>query len=591
VSTGLTNGSRSVSPYRQQGDLAARCHPGHQGARALVMVSTSDPAPAVGDGDGRRHLAGADVIGDWCGDRPPAFVADDVVRSIHDFRAPAFVVIDPDTGRRGIATGGSMVEAGRPGSWPVTAALPAMYPEWLGDRSFNEVHGTRFPYVTGAMANGIATTRLVIEVAGAGGLGFFGAAGLTRDVVAVAIDELAAELGVSGAPWGCNLIHSPQEPALEAAVADLYIARGVRRVEAAAYMSLTPAIVRYAYHGVHLDTHGIVQRPNMVFAKISRPEVARHFVHPAPRSMLDSLVAKGLLTSDEARLAAALPVAEDITVESDSGGHTDNRPLGPLFSAIQAVRDEAIATHGYRRPIRVGAAGGIGTPQAAAAAFALGASYVLTGTVNQACVESGLSDEGKRMLAAADLADVTMAPAADMFELGVDLQVLKRGTMFALRARRLHDLYRTYPSLEAIPPTELDELEQKILGTTVAESWAATREFWNERDPEQVAEAERNARHKMALTFRSYLGLSSRWSIAGTPDRRLDYQIWCGPAMGAFNAWTAGSFLAEPANRNVAQVARNLLEGAAAATRAHQFRTYGVAVPPAAFHYQPRPLA
>lgn len=558
------------------------------------MAPTSHLAPPHGGGPSGRGSAGNRTIdgavGAWFGSRPPALTGDDVVRAVHDFREPAFVVVDQDTGRRGIATGGTMVDAGTAASWPVLAALPAMYPEWLGDRSFTEVHGTRFAYVTGAMANGIASTRLVIAVARAGCLGFFGSAGLSRDVVAVALDELHAALGGSDAPWGCNLIHSPQEPALEAAIADLYIERGVRRVEAAAFMSLTPAIVRYAYHGIHLDARGVVQRPNMVFAKISRPEVAHHFVHPAPTPMLDSLVAAGLLTTDEARLAAALPVAEDITVESDSGGHTDNRPLGPLFSAIQAVRDDAVRTHGYQRPIRLGAAGGIGTPQAAAAAFALGASYVLTGTVNQACVESGLSDEGKRMLAAADIADVTMAPAADMFELGVDLQVLKRGTMFALRARRLRDLYRAYPTLDALPQAELDELEQKILGTSVAECWQATRAFWSERDPAQVAEAERNPRHKMALTFRSYLGLSSRWSIEGTPDRRLDYQIWCGPAMGAFNAWTAGSFLADPTNRHVAQVARNLLEGAAVATRAHQFRTYGVPVPPAAFRYQPRPL-
>ena len=559
------------------------------GVRAAVMLPTSTSVPSVGGG--RRVGAGEGVLGDWIGDRAPAFAAEGLVGAIHSFREPAYVVVDPATGRRGIATGGSLVEADTPGSWPVMAALPAMYPEWLGDRSFNEAHGTRFPYVTGAMANGIATTRLVIEVARAGCLGFFGAAGLSPDVVGVAIDELVAALGDSDAPWGCNLIHSPQEPALEAAVADLYIARGVRRVEAAAFMSLTPAVVRYAYHGVHVDARGVVQRPNMVFAKISRPEVARHFMHPAPAAMLDSLVATGQLTSDEAQLAAALPVAEDITIESDSGGHTDNRPLGPLFSAIQAVRDSAIAAHRYQRPIRLGAAGGIGTPQAAAAAFALGASYVLTGTVNQACVESGLSDDAKSMLAAADIADVTMAPAADMFELGVDLQVLKRGTMFAIRARKLYDLYKTYPSLDAIPRSELDELEQKILGTSIVDCWDATREFWNERDPEQVVEAERNARHKMALTFRSYLGLSSRWSIDGAPDRRLDYQIWCGPAMGAFNAWSAGSFLAEPTNRSVAQVARNLLEGAAVATRAQQFRTYGVPVPPEAFHYRPRPLA
>ncbi len=531
-----------------------------------------------------------EVVGGWRGMVAPAFAAGDLLATIHQIRERAYVVVDPITGQHGVATGGGLVDEDSAGAWPVIAVLPAMYPEWLGDRSFNEVHGTRFPYVTGAMANGIATTQLVIEMARTGCLGFFGAAGLQRNVVAAAIDELHEALGHTDLPWGCNLIHSPQEPALEEAVADLYIERGVRRVSAAAYMSLTPAIVRYAYSGIHVDVDGMVQRPNMVFAKISRPEVARHFVHPAPEQMLAVLVREGKLTADEAALASSLPVAEDITIESDSGGHTDNRPLAPLFATIQAVRDEAVAQHRYPRPIRLGAAGGIGTPQAAAAAFALGASYVLTGTVNEACVESGLSAEGKQMLAAADLADIAMAPAADMFELGVELQVLKRGTMFAPRAKKLYSLYTTYPSLDAIPDAERVELEQKILGTSIEQCWDDTKAFWNDRDPSQVVEAEQNPRHKMALTFRSYLGLSSRWSIEGATDRRLDYQIWCGPAMGAFNAWTAGTFLAEPANRQAAQVARNLLEGAAVVTRAQQLRTYGVPVPSAAFDYRPRPL-
>jgi PfaD family protein len=328
----------------------------------------------------------------------------------------------------------------------------------------------------------------------------------------------------------------------------------------------------------------------MVFAKVSRPEVARQFLEPAPPAMLAGLVADGGLTADEARLAADLPVAEDITVESDSGGHTDNRPLAPLFASIQALRDEITATRRYRRPVRLGAAGGIGTPQAVAAAFALGASYVLTGSINQACVEAGIAPDAKQMLAAAEIADVTMAPAADMFELGVSLQVLRRGTMFAARARKLYQLYRTYPSLEAIPPDALAGLEKQILGASVDNVWATTREFWMVRDPGQVSRAEADPRHRMALTFRSYLGLSSRWSIEGQQDRRTDYQIWCGPAIGAFNAWTAGSFLAEPANRTVAQVANNLMEGAAVLTRAQQFRTFGVAVPPEAFTYRPRPL-
>lgn len=528
------------------------------------------------------------AIGGWSGPDEPVFSGESLTATAHRLRERIHVVSD-HTGRLGVASGGSIGPAGS--GWPVHAVLAEMYPEWLGDRSFGEAHGTRFPYVTGAMANGIATTELVVEIARTGGLGFFGAAGLERGIVERAIDEMEAALAGTGRPWGCNLIHSPQEPSLEASVADLYIRRNVRRVSAAAFMSLTPSIVRYAYSGIRTGSDGRVERPNMVFAKISRPETARAFMNPAPSAMLDSLVAQDLLTAQEAALAATLPVAEDITIESDSGGHTDNRPLGPLFSAIQVERDEAIRRHGYSRTIRLGAAGGIGTPQAVASAFALGASYVLTGTVNEACVESGLSDEGREMLAAADLADVTMAPAADMFELGVDLQVLQRGTMFASRAKKLYSLYSTHRSLDEISDDQRRDLESKILGQSVDQCWAETKAFWMHRDPEQVERAEREPRHLMALVFRSYLGRSSRWSIDGVSERRLDYQIWCGPAMGAFNAWTAGTFLAEPANRRVAQVARNLLEGAAAITRAHQLRTYGVAMPASAFAYTPRPLA
>jgi PfaD family protein len=528
------------------------------------------------------------AIAGWTAFSAPAFAPDELLAVIERVRETTVVVTDPATGRVGIAVDGHLTGAHESGAWPVSAVLPPLYPEWLGDRSFNETHGTRFPYITGAMANGIATTRLVIEAARAGCIGFFGAGGLAFDRVSGAVDELVRVLGDT-APWGANLIHSPNEPALEAAVANLYLERGVRRVSAAAYMSLTPAIVRYAASGLYVDSSGVLQRPNSVFAKISRPEVAAHFMNPAPEALLQRLVAAGELTPDEARLAATLPVAEDITVESDSGGHTDNRPLGPLFSAIQRVRDDICAARGYARPIRVGAAGGLGTPQAVASAFALGASYVLTGTINQACVESGLSATGKEMLAGAGLADVTMAPAADMFELGVDLQVLQRGTMFAPRAKQLYRLYRTYPSLDAIPADEVRELES-TLGMTIEQCWDATRAFWMDREPPQVARAESDPRHKMALTFRSYLGLSSRWAIDGESDRRLDYQIWCGPAMGAFNAWTAGSFLADPANRMVSQVAKNLLEGAAVVTRAQQLRSYGVAVPAAAFDYRPRPL-
>ena len=319
--------------------------------------------------------------------------------------------------------------------------VPACRLEDLGDASFRADHRIRYAYVAGAMANGIGSVEVVEAMSRAGMLGFFGAAGLPPARVEAAIDRLSHSLG--DAPHGFNLIHSPNEPDLENAVVDLYLSRGVRLVEASAYLDLTPALVRYRMHGIHADAAGRVVTPNRVIAKVSRVEVASKFFAPPPDRILQELLRTGALTPEQARLSARIPVAQDLTAEADSGGHTDNRPLVTLLPTMLALRDRMQAEHRYDAPLRVGAAGGIATPAAAAAAFVMGASYVLTGSINQACVESGSSDAVREMLAQAEQADVIMAPAADMFEMGVKVQVLKRGTMFAMRAAKLYELYRT----------------------------------------------------------------------------------------------------------------------------------------------------
>ena len=524
---------------------------------------------------------------------PPLFDGTELHALLERVREPVYVVHDAADGtpaRIGLGFGGTLQPASAPGYLPVAAMLPPIYPEWLGDRSFCEAHRVRFPYVAGEMANGIATTQLVIAMAHAGLLGFFGAGGLSFPRVAEALAELTQTLG-DRLPWGVNLIHSPNEPDLENRVADLLIRSHVPIVSASAFMGLTPAVVRCAAAGLTTDANGRIVRTRHIFAKISRAEVAQKFMSPAPHAILDKLVAEGLLTATEAQLALRIPVAEDVTVEADSGGHTDNQSMVALFPSIMALRDRLVAEHGFDRPIRVGAAGGLGTPGAVAAAFALGAAYVVTGSVNQAAVESGLSALGREMLTQCDVSDVIMAPAADMFELGVKVQVLKRGTMFGVRATKLYEAYHSHDSLEAIAPETRARLERDVLHATFDDIWAETRAFWLKRDPHEVTRAEANPKHRMALVFRWYLGKASKWAIDGEPSRRTDFQIWCGPAMGSFNRWVADSFLALPQNRSVVQIALNLLEGAAVITRAGHLRTAGLPVPASAFQFRPRPLS
>jgi PfaD family protein len=452
--------------------------------------------------------------------------------------------------------------------------VPACPLQSLGDPEFCRSHALRYPYLAGSMAKGISSVEVVESLAQSGMLGFFGSAGLLIEEVEAAIDHLQNR--AAGSTYGFNLIHSPNEPDLENALVDLYLRRGIDLVEASAFLALTPALVRYRTHGIKRHADGRILAPNRIIAKISREEVAAKFFAPPPEGALRELVAAGHLTAEQATLAGEIPMAQDVTVEADSGGHTDNRPALALFPTIQAQRNVYQQRYNYPLPLRVGLGGGIATPASAAAAFALGAAYLVTGTVNQACVESGTCDEVRRMLAEARQADVTMAPSGDMFEMGVKVQVLKRGTMFSMRAARLYELYRAHAGIEDLPVDERLKLEKSVFRKSLDQVWEETRSYFSLRDPRQLARAERDPKYKMALVFRWYLGQSPVWANRGLPDRKLDYQVWCGPAMGAFNEWARGSFLEAPEQRRVATVAWNILFGAAVLTRACQLKLQGV---------------
>lgn len=471
------------------------------------------------------------------------------------------------------------------GSHPVSAFAPALGTQSLGDSNFRRVHGVKYAYYAGAMANGIASEELVIALGQAGILCSFGAAGLIPSRVEAAITRIQAAL--PNGPYAFNLIHSPSEPALERGSVELFLKHKVRTVEASAFLGLTPQIVYYRAAGLSRDEHGDIVIGNKVIAKISRTEVATKFMEPAPAKILQQLVSDGLISQDQMAMALLVPMADDITAEADSGGHTDNRPLVTLLPTILALKDEIQAKYQYKTPIRVGAGGGVGTPDAALATFNMGAAFIVTGSINQACVEAGASEHTRKLLATTEMADVTMAPAADMFEMGVKLQVVKRGTLFPMRANKLYEIYTRYDSIDAIPADERKKLEEQVFRSSLDDIWAGTVAHFNERDPKQIERALDNPKRKMALIFRWYLGLSSRWSNTGEIGREMDYQIWAGPALGAFNAWAKGSYLDDYKARNAVDLAKHLMVGAAYQSRINLLLSQGASIPVSLQRWKP----
>lgn len=471
-----------------------------------------------------------------------------------------------------------------PADEKLLATVPAISPSQLGDENFCSFHNVKYAYYAGSMANGISSERFVIALGKEEILSSFGAGGLVPVRIEAAIH--AIQKALPQGPYAFNLIHNPTEEKIERETVDLYLKHNVTTVEASAFLDLTPHIVFYRIAGLSVGTNNETSIKNKVIAKVSRREVATKFLEPAPGSILTQLLQQRKITPQQAKLAENVPMADDVTVEADSGGHTDNRALVCLLPSIISLRDAIQRKYKYRQVVRIGAAGGIGTPEAALAAFMMGAAYIVTGSINQ-CVESGTSAHARKLLAQADMADVIMAPASDMFEMGVKMQVLKRGTMFPLRAQKLYDLYTTYNSIDDIPADERNKLEKQIFRKDLETIWQETKLFFMQRDPEQIKKAEGNSKRKLALVFRWYLGLSSTWANQGEKGREIDYQIWCGPAMGAFNDWVRGSYLENPDNRKAVDIAEHIMQGAAYLYRIHNAKLQGIKIPPHLSRYYP----
>ena len=542
------------------------------------------------------NLANKKTTGWWSKGNTSPQIGDHAIKAaIADIAHPVYLVNKDDclaVAKDGTATIGDVILSSRSATssgFPLYAYAPSILPENLGDPYFKKSYHLRYAYIAGAMANGITSVEMVEEAGRGGMIGFFGAAGLTLDEIESAIVSLKETLADS--PFGFNLIHSPNDPELEAAVVDLYLKHSVNLVSASAYLDLTLPLVYFRIKGIHRDSNGNIVCPNKVIAKVSRIEVAGKFFSPPPEKFLKQLVERRIITHEEATLAESIPMACDLTAEADSGGHTDNRPAVTLLPTMLALRDEMANKYNYQNPICVGLAGGISTPESAAAAFAMGAAYILTGSINQSCMEAGTSDMVRQLLAETRQADVTMAPAADMFEAGVKVQVLKRGTMFPFRASKLYDLYSTYDSFDSIPEKERNILQKDFFRSSFHQIWQQTKAFFSTMDPKQIDRAEKDPKHKMALVFRSYLGLSSNWANTGESSRKIDFQIWCGPAMGAFNQWVKGSFLEKAENRETVTVAMNLLVGACVIARTNLLKSQGITLEPDIGKFSPMPLS
>lgn len=433
----------------------------------------------------------------------------------------------------------------------------------LGSKEFREDYGVKYTYVAGAMYRGIASKELIVCMARVGMLGFFGTGGLSLQEVEYNIKSIQAELK-NGESYGFNLLHHLSNPSFEMRTVELFLRYKVQKVEAAAFMQITPSLVYYHLNGLRKDREGDVICDNKIMAKVSRPEVAEMFMRPAPQNLVNKLLEDGKITAEQAMLSRLVPMSYDICVEADSGGHTDGGVAMALLPSIQQLKTIIEREYKYPKSVRVGLAGGIGTPQAAACAYLMRADFILTGSINQCTVEAGTSDAVKDLLQGINVQDTDYAPAGDMFEIGAKVQVLKKGVLFPARANKLYSLYNQYSSIDDLPGKTIEQLENSYFKKPISTIWEETRAYFiNKGQLAEFAKAEQNPKQKMALIFRWYFRYSNKLAFAGDINDKVNFQVHTGPALGAFNQWVKGTELESWRKRHVDKIGIMIMNEAA----------------------------
>ena len=556
----------------------------------LQDFTFNDPTiPVIANATARPYLAGQVAIGLAQQIASPVLWTDSVryLMGRGDFN---YVEMGADPKRIGGVVLGKLVDEIRSTEGPLTEPLvslmativeqptptqsreltkvPANETQFLGSRNFRSRYRLSYAYVAGAMYRGTASTALVVRMGRAGLIGYLGTGGLSLPAIETAIRAIQAQLATD-APYGLNLLANYAEPTAERATVDLYLKYGVRNIEASAFMQMTPALVMFRLKGLSRGTAGEIQCAHRVLAKVSRLEVAQAFMSPAPAHLVSALLKQGVVTGEQAELASRVPMSHDICVEADSGGHTDGGIPTILLPAMQQLRRSVADQYRYSEPICMGLAGGIGTPFAAAAAFAMGADFILTGSINQCTVESGATDAVKAMLQDAGIHDMAYAPAGDLFEMGARVQVLKKGLLFPMRGNKLFALYNHYDSLDDIPLTIRAQLERSYFKRSLAEVWEETQRYLQSSGRSQeIAKAQTNAKYRMARVFHWYFAYSTQLAFSGSLDDVVNYQVHTGPALGAFNQWVKGTHWEAWQNRHVDEIAVKLMNATAQRLRA-----------------------
>lgn len=399
----------------------------------------------------------------------------------------------------------------------------------LGNIHFMERYKTKYPYVAGPMHKGISGYDFIKRLADRDIIGFVGTGGLALHEVEALVVQLQKD---SIRNYGVSVNFDLADPNYEKELIELLIRENINLLHVSGYFNVTESLVLYKLKGIKKLDNGRIICPNRILLKTSRPEIAQAFMEPASDDMLKKLKEEGKITEEQALLAKKIPVADDVCVMSAAAHKTGMIPLKSLLPQIIHQRNAAYQKYGYEEEIFVGAAGAIGDSASALDAFLLGADFIMTGSINVCTAEAHVSKWVKEKLQKVEIQDTEIIPCSNVYEIGIKMQVLKKGMFFASRALKLYEIYNRITKIEDIESNLLVQIQEKYLGKALEEIYNQMKDNLSSM---QRRRAESDSKYKFGLIIQWYYDLSAECAIQCEDGNNMNCMIPLSSAMGRLN--------------------------------------------------------
>lgn len=362
----------------------------------------------------------------------------------------------------------------------------------LGADSFKKDYKVSYSYAVGGMQKGISSVSMIEELNKNKMLGFLGIEGLSIDEALrlISLAKMKMPLDSVGVKVANNLF----DPGYSKNIMEQIIAEDIKKIEVSGYQKPDEDLVKYRLRNLNVDEKGNTIIPHKMIVHIATVKASQSFMEPAPKNIVKKLLDANEISVKEAEIAKNIPMCDDICIDNNKG---ENR-YGWL-SILKNLSEECFNKFNLEKKVRIGIGGGIGNPQTVAMAFFAGADFIVTSSINQCTVEAGTSDYVKTLLQNAVETDFIFAQEVGLFELGEKKSVLKRGTLYHIRALKLYEIYNRYESINEIPEKENELITKKYFKVSFNEVYNCLKD---KVSMEMIQLAEVQPKYKMALIFK-----------------------------------------------------------------------------------------